>query len=260
MQKLTLWQELYKYRWLLEQLIARDLKNKYRKSVLGYLWSVLSPLLMMTVMTIVFSTLFRYQIKNFPVYLLLGQLVFSFFSESSNMGMSAILNNGALIKKIYLPKYIFPLSRILSSFTTTIFSLVALLLVMIITRTQVHFTVLLVPVVLFYLLLFCIGIGILLSALMVRFRDLMYLWGVFLTALNYLSAIFYPVSILPNYLKKIMLFNPIFDYINMFRKVVLYGQWPSVEEHLICIGFAVGALLLGSIVFKQRQKDFILYI
>jgi ABC-type polysaccharide/polyol phosphate export permease len=260
MQKLTLWQELYKYRWLLEQLIARDLKNKYRKSVLGYLWSVLSPLLMMTVMTIVFSTLFRYQIKNFPVYLLLGQLVFSFFSESTNMGMSAILNNGALIKKIYLPKYIFPLSRILSSFTTTIFSLVALLLVMIITRTQVHFTILLVPVVLLYLLLFCIGVGILLSALMVRFRDLMYLWGVFLTALNYLSAIFYPVSILPNYLKKIMLFNPIFDYINMFRKVVLYGQWPSIEEHLICIGFAMGALLLGSIVFKQRQKDFILYI
>lgn len=260
MHKLTLGQELYKYRWLLEQLIARDLKKKYRKSILGYLWSVLNPLLMMLIMTIVFSKLFRFQIPNYPVYLLSGQLIFTFFGEATSIGMQGILANGAMIKKVYLPKYIFPFSSVLSSFTTMVFSLVALLIVMIATGTPFHGTIILIPVALLYVLVFAIGIGILLSALLVFFRDLNYLWGVFLTAVNYLTPIFYPVDILPEVARKLIILNPLFDYINFFRKIVLYGQWPTMQEHVICLGFALAAIIIGGLVFKNKQKDFILYI
>jgi ABC-type polysaccharide/polyol phosphate export permease len=260
MNELTLWQELRKYRWLLELLIERDLKNKYRKSVLGYLWSILNPLLMMIILTIVFSTIFRFQIPNYPVYLLSGQLIFTFFSEATSVGMGGILNNGAMIKKVYIPKYIFPLSSVLSSFTTMVFSLAALVIVMVATQTAFHLTLIMVPLVLLYVLIFSIGIGILLSALLVQFRDLTYLWGVLLTALNYLIPIFYPVEILPDWMRSLMVFNPLYDYIQMFREVILYGQWPTIEEHCICIGCSVLAVVIGSLVFKHKQRDFILYI
>jgi ABC-type polysaccharide/polyol phosphate export permease len=260
MNKLTLWQELQKYRWLLELLIERDLKNKYRKSILGYLWSILNPLLMMVILTIVFSTIFRFQIPNYPVYLLAGQLVFAFFGEATTVGMGGILNNGAMIKKVYLPKYIFPLSSVLSSFTTMTFSLVALVIVMIATQTTFHLTFIMAPIVLIYVLFFSIGIAVFLSALSVQFRDLTYLWGVCLTALNYLLPIFYPVEILPEWMQSLMIYNPMYDYIQMFREVILYGQWPTIEEHCICIGCSLVAILIGSWVFRCKQQNFILYI
>ena len=260
MRDLPFWQEIYKYRWLTQQLVARDLKNKYRKSVLGYLWSVLNPLLMMTIMTVIFSELFRFQIPNYPVYLLAGQLIFTFFSEATTFGMNGVLGNGALIKKVFLPKYIFTFSNVVSSFITMIFSMVALLIVMIGTGTTFYITIVLAPVVFLYVLLFCIGVALMLSALVVRFRDLNYLCGVVLTALNYLTPIFYPVDILPDWGQEAMFFNPMFDYINMFRQIILYGNWPTFEEHLICLAFSIGALIIGGLVFKAKQKSFILYI
>lgn len=254
MQNVSPIKEIYRYRWLLEQLIARDLKNKYRKSVLGYFWSILNPLLMMIVLTIVFSTIFRFEIPNYPAYLLSGQLIFTFFAEATGVGMSGILANGAMIKKVYLPKYIFPFSGILSSFTTMIFSMVAMVLVMIGTGNAFHITIILVPVVFLYVLLFSIGIGILLSALLVFFRDIAYLWGVFLTALNYLTPIFYPVDILPKVLKQYMVINPLYDFINMFRKVLLYGQWPTLEEHLVCLFLSISAVAIGWYVFEKKTE------
>ena len=142
---------LIKYSWLLQELIVRDLKIKYRRSVLGYLWSVLNPLMMMGVMTIVFSNVFRFDIPDYPVYLLAGQLIFSFFAESTNVAMHSILLGASLIKKIYLPKYIFPLSRVLSCFTTMLFSMVALVLVMLITKVDFHLTLLMLPISFIYI-------------------------------------------------------------------------------------------------------------
>lgn len=249
-----------KYQWLLRELIIRDLKIKYRRSVLGYLWSVLNPLMLMMVLTVVFSTMFRFDIPNYPVYLLAGQLIFGFFSEATNMAMLSILGGASLIKKVYLPKYIFPLSRTLSSFTTMIFSLLALFIVMVATNTTWHITIVLLPIVLLYVLIFTIGISLILSVLVVYFRDVQYLYGVFLTALNYLTPIFYPVSVLPEWLKNIMVFNPMYNFIEMFRKIILYGVWPTALEHLICIGFAIGALALGVWIFNNNQRNFILYI
>lgn len=251
---------LIKYQWLLKELVSRDLKIKYRKSVLGYLWSILNPLLMMTILTLVFSNMFRFDIENYPVYLLTGQLMFTFFSESTNMAMNSILSGAALIRKVYLPKYIFPISRVISSFTTMIFSLLALLIVMIVTDSEFHITIIILPLVLMYVFIFSIGISLILSTIIVFFRDTQYLYGVLLTALNYLTPIFYPVNILPDWLKEIMVFNPMYNFIEMFRNIMIYGKWPELTEHCICILFAVGALMLGIYVFKKKQNNFILYI
>lgn len=252
--------DFIKYQWLLKELIIRDLKIKYRRSVLGYLWSILNPLMLMGVLTVVFSTMFRFDIPNYPVYLLTGQLLFGFYSEATNMAMTSILGGASLIKKVYLPKYIFPVSRVLSSFTTMLFSLVALVIVMAVTRAEYHITAILLPIVLLYILVFSIGMSLILSVMVVFFRDIQYLYGVFLTALNYLTPIFYPASMLPLWLKELMVFNPMYNFIEMFRKIMLYGQWPTLTEHLICITFAIGGLVLGIYVFKKNQKDFILYI
>lgn len=251
---------LIKYSWLLQELIVRDLKIKYRRSVLGYLWSVLNPLMMMTILTIVFSNMFRFDIPNYPVYLLVGQLVYSFFAESTNMAMSSILGGASLIKKVYLPKYIFPLSRVLSCFTTMIFSMIALFLVMFVTNTTFHITLIMLPIVLVYILIFCIGMGLILSVLVVFFRDVQHLYGVFLTAFNYLTPIFYPANLLPQWLRELLPLNPMYDFINLFRQIAIYGQWPSLLEHSICAAYAGGTLLLGLYIFKKKQHDFILYI
>lgn len=251
---------LIKYSWLLQELIVRDLKIKYRRSVLGYLWSVLNPLMMMGVMTIVFSNMFRFDIPNYPVYLLAGQLIFSFFAESTNVAMHSILWGASLIKKIYLPKYIFPLSRVLSCFTTMLFSMVALFLVMLITKVDFHLTLLMLPISFAYILVFCIGVGLILSVLIVFFRDIQHLYGVFLTALNYLTPIFYPANMLPEWLRNLIILNPLYSFITLFRNITIYGQWPSFEEHLICMLYAFGTLFIGLHIFKKHQNDFILYI
>lgn len=156
-----------KYKWLLQELIIRDLKLKYRRSVLGYLWSVLNPLMMMVIMTIVFSNMFRFDIPQYPVYLLCGQLVFNFFAESTNMAMSSILGGASLIKKVYIPKYIFPVSRILSCFATMLLALVALFIVMRAMDVPFCATLVLMPVALLYILVFCIGVGLMLSTFVV---------------------------------------------------------------------------------------------
>lgn len=251
---------LLKYSWLLEELIVRDLKIKYRRSILGYLWSILNPLMMMFILTIVFSNMFRFDIENYPGYLLTGQLIFTFFSEATNMSMTSILGGASLIKKVYLPKYIFPLSRVLSCFTTMLFSLTALVIVMIVTGVKFSLSMILLPLVLTYVLLFSLGIGLLLSVLVVYFRDVQYLYGILLTALNYLTPIFYPVTILPEWLKEFMVFNPIYNYITMFRNIMMYSQWPTLEEHIICMVYSFGMLLIGILIFKSKQNQFILYI
>lgn len=251
---------LLRYQWLLRELIIRDLKIKYRKSVLGYLWSVLNPLMMMIVLTIVFSSMFRFNIENFPVYLLTGQLIFNFFSESTTLAMNGILGGASLIKKVYLPKYIFPVSKVLSSFTTMMFSLAALIIVMVITGTTFYSTLLGIPLLFIYLLIFSLGIGLALSALVVYFRDIQHLYGVLLTAWMYLTPIFYPLEMLPDWLRVYVENQPLSLFIQVFRESVLYGQWPSLEEHVLCILYSCVSLIIGFWIFKSNEKNFILHI
>ena len=158
-----------KYKFLLSQLVERDFKTKYKRSVLGVLWSFLNPLLTMSVQYIVFSTIFKSDIPNFPVYLLSGIVVFNFFSEACGMGLMSIVGNASLITKVYVPKYIYPVSRVFSSVINLVLSLIPLIIVMLLTRTTITFSILLVPFALVCTLLFCIGMTFILSSAMVFF-------------------------------------------------------------------------------------------
>lgn len=248
-----------KYRFLLMNLVSRDIKVKYRRSVLGMLWSVLNPLLMMLVMTAVFSHFFRFAIPNFPVYYLSAQLIWSFFSESTSMSMSAITGNAALIKKVYIPKYIFPLQKVLSSCVNMGFSCIALIFIILVTRTPVTITVTLFPLCFAYVIMFSLGVSLILSAAVVYFSDIEHLYGVLLTAWMYFTPIFYPESILGSF-HWVLRINPMYYYVTYFRDILMFNTLPSLLDNLICLFMGVVSLLLGCVVFKKLQRNFILHI
>ncbi len=251
---------ILKYKFLLNELVMRDIKIKYRRSFLGLLWTLLNPLMMMIVLTLVFSNIFRFSIENFPVYLLCGQLIFNFFSEATNMALPSILSNGSLIKKVYVPKYLFPISKVFSSFVNLLASFIALILVMIFTHSKITLTILFVPLPVLYVLVFTIGFALLLSSLSVFFRDIMHLYGVLLTAWMYFTPIFYPIEILPESIRGVVNYNPLTSFINFFREVVMYNQIPSLELNVVCLMYSLIMLLIGAFAFYKTQDKFILHI
>lgn len=249
---------LIKYKPLLFELVKRDVKTKYRRSILGYLWSLLNPLLMMVVVTIVFSYMFRFDIPNYPIYLLAGQIIFNFFSESTNFALTSIIQSNGLISKVYIPKYIFPISKIMSSFVNLIFSLMAIVIMLIMTKTKITFAIILFPLPLIYVFLFSIGIGLIVSIMAVYFRDMLHLYGVILTIWMYLTPIFYPASILPDNARFLMKFNPLFHFISVFREIVLYGNFPTLRSNLVCLGFVAISIFAGVLFFRKYQDNIII--
>lgn len=250
----------WKYKGLLNEFVIRDLKVKYRRSFLGYLWSLLNPLLMMIVLTAVFSNLFKFDIPNYPVYLLSGQIIFNFFGEATSTSMNSIIGAESLIKKVYIPKYIFPISRVLSSFVTLLFSLVAIIFVLLVTDVKITPYILLFPLPLAYILVFAMGVGLIMSVLAVYFRDMLHLYTVLLSAWTYLTPIFYPVSVVPDYVKSIILSNPMYYFVEAFRDIILYGVFPDLYTNLMCLTFSGLSLLIGLFVFFKNQHKFVLHL
>lgn len=248
------------YTPLLQELVVRDLKIKYRRSFLGYLWSLLNPLMMMAIMTVIFSYMFRFDIPNYPLYLICGQTMWTFFAESTNFAMHSVLNNGALIRKVYIPKYIFPVSRVLSSFVTMSFSLVAILVVLLVTGVSLTWKLILAPIPLLLLLIFCVGVGMALSAVAVYFRDVLHLYSVLIMAWMYATPIFYPMEALPEKISFLLKFNPMYHYITFFRQVVLYGDLPTIGIWGGCLLSSAVALGVGLLIFRKLQKNFILHV
>lgn len=249
------------YRPLLEQLVLKDIKLKYRRSFLGYLWSILNPLMIMCIMVIVFSNMFRFNIGNYPVYLIIGQTIFNFVSEATNQAMWSITGNAALLKKSYVPKYIFTLSKVTSSCVNTFFALGAMLIAFVVCRVRFNIYMLFIPVILLEVYIFCVGLGLILAQATVFFRDIQYIYAAFLTAWMYLTPIFYPIDQLPFRLMwMIKHFNPLYSYIAQFRTIVLEGVFP--DPRLILYGTVVSivALCIGTEVFIKNQDRFILYI
>lgn len=233
---------------------------RYQKSVLGMLWTVLNPLLMMVVITIVFSTLFKQNIPNFPIYYLTGSLIFSFNSETTSNALYSVLFNASLMKKVYIPKYLFPLSKTFSGLVNLGFSLIAMFVVMVVLDVEFKITLLLLPIPIFYTFLFATGLGLFLAAATVFFRDIAHFYGVFIMAWTYLTPIFYPVSILPDSVLRLMQLNPMYHYVSYVRELVLYGTFPGMRENLICFLFGIGMFIVGIAVFARKQDKFILYI
>ena len=260
--KLTqFFREFWKYRDLLKLLVAKDIKLKYRRSFLGYVWSVLNPLMIMVVMTIVFSTMFSRNIENFPVYLFCGQLLFNFMNSSTHNAINSINGNAALLKKTYVPKYIFTLSTITSGAVDLIFSLGALVIVMLVTRAPFTWYILLFPFVLLQLYLFCVGLGLFLAQANVFFRDTQFIYNAVTTAWMYLTPIFYPLEALPSWLIWVVKHcNPMYFYVGQFRDLVYTGTMPGPTILLAGWGAAFIMLAVGIWSFTRSQDKFILYI
>ena len=244
----------------MRQLVSRDFKTKYKRSVLGVIWSFLNPLLVMAVQYVVFSTLFRTNINNFPVYLLTGIVFFSFFIEASSMSLMSIVGNTALITKVYMPKYIYPVTRVLSSSINLMLSFLPLILVILLTGTAITPAFILLPFGIVCLILFSMGIGMALSASMVFFRDTQFLWNVLSMLWMYATPIFYPESIIPAKFAFLIRFNPLYHFIKFSRTVILTGVSPDPSAYLYCAVFALGMLAFGAVVFKKTQDRFILHI
>ena len=249
-----------RYKYLLRNLIVKDVKLKYRRSILGILWSVLNPLLMMLVISAVFSSIFKVSVENFPIYYLTGSTLFNMLAETTNSSMTSILDSSSLIKKVYIPKYIFPLEKCMFGFINFLFSMIAVAIMYVIFGYPVHWTVLLFPIPVLYTLIFSIGLGMILSAMSVFFRDIVHLYSVLLTAWNYFTPIVYPYDILNDKIKSIMCLNPMFHYVKYFRDVLMYNTVPGLTTNLICAAIAFGTLFIGLLFFKGKQDKFILYI
>ncbi|WP_252229321.1 ABC transporter permease [Clostridium sp. ZBS15] len=248
------------YKDLLWEFVKKDIKLKYRNSVLGIIWSMLNPLLIMVVLTFIFSNLFKNKISNFPVYCLSGRLIYDFFSQSTNQSMNSITGKSSLIKKIYVPKYLYPLSRVISSFIIFLISLIPLLIIMVVMKVQFTKMTLLVFYPLGCLFFVSLGIGLVLATINVFFRDMQHLYSVVLLIIMYGSAIFYSVDIINGEYVSILNLNPIFPIIQVFRDCILYGRVTTTEVWILSAVYGILATIVGLIVFYKKQDKFILHI
>ena len=249
-----------KYRFLICQLVERDFKIKYKRSVLGALWSFVNPLLTMSVQYVVFSTLFKLDIQNYPVYLLSGIVLFNFFTESTNVAMYAVTGNAGLITKVYAPKYIYPVSKTLSTGINLLISLLPLFFMCMGTGVYPTKAWLLMPFVFVCLLVFCMGLSFILSAVMVFFRDMQFIWSVLTMVLTYATPVFYPEEILSEEMSAALEWNPMYHYITFIRTVIMEGISPEPWLYLKCALFSAAFFVLGIRVFRRLQDKFIFYL
>lgn len=249
-----------KYRFLLVELVKKDITLKYRRSYLGILWTLLEPLLTMIVLTIVFGTLLGNDDPTFPVYILSGRLLYTFFSNSTKAAMKSIRTHSGMIKKVYVPKYIYPLASVLSNYVIFLISLIVLVLVAAVLRVQPSFYLLQAFIPLLIIILMTFGVGLILCTLSVFFRDLEYLWSVALMLVMYTSAIFYsPDRIIDAGYGWLLEINPLYSVIVNFRNSI-YGQPLETRALVISLGFSIGSLIIGMIMFIKKQDKFILHV
>lgn len=253
-------QKLKKHQFLFQQLVHRDFTKKYKRTVLGVAWSVLSPLLTLLVMNLIFGTLLGSDIEHYTIYLFSGQLVFSFFNESTNEGMTSLLNNAEIFTKVNVPKYMFLFSKNVSSLINFGITLCIYFLFVLINEIPItwKFILLLYPIA--CLVVFNVGVGLILSAVYVFFRDIQYLYGIFTMLLMYMSAIFYSIDTFPQIGRNLFLLNPVYVYIRYFRKIVIEGTIPSLWFHLIAAGYALLAFAVGFFIYKKKNHSFLYYV
>jgi len=258
-----------RYSFLMKQLISRDFKVKYKRSVLGVLWSILQPILMMSVMAIVFSQMFKFKVEgiNYLVYLMTGIIMFNYFSDATNNAMTSVVMNFNLINKVYIPKYIFPISKCLFVGINFILTLIPWLILIFLTyfglgEYTCHFSVwyILLPYIFVCFFMFTLGIGLILACISVFLRDMFYIYSIIVTIWNYLTPVFYSIKILPETLQKLFVYNPLYIYITSVRTIVLEQSMPSGVYLLSVFLIGIFTLLLGLFIFKKKQDKFIYYV
>ena len=252
--------KLLRYQFLFEELVKRDFKKKYKRTVLGMAWSLLSPLLMLLVMKLVFTQFFGRSMAHYTTYLFCGNLVFSYFNESTSQGMQSLMSNAAIFTKVNVPKYLFLFSKNVQTLIN--FGLTLCIFFVFCAFDDITFTwkflLLLYPILL--LVLFNIGVGLILSALFVFFRDIQYLWSIFTQLLMYMSAIFYTIDHYSYNIQCLFLVNPIYLFIRYFRKIVIDATIPTAWFHLLMLADAAIVLGLGCLMYKKYNTRFLYYV
>lgn len=252
--------KLQQRKFLFSELVKRDFTLKYKRTTLGMVWSVLNPLLTLLIMWLVFNTFFGWNTKHYVVYLFAGNLVFSFFSESTGTGMTSLLDNAGIFTKVNVPKYLFLFSKNISALIN--FGITLIIFFIFCAADHVPFTIkyifLLYPIG--CLIVFNLGVGMILSAAYVFFRDMQYLWGIFTTLLMYLSAIFYTIDGYSTQTQFVFLLNPIYVYIRYIRKIVIDGSIPTIWFHMLAAGYAIIVFVIGCYMYKKYNHEFLYYV
>jgi len=249
-----------KYQFLFEELVKRDFKQKYKRSILGMGWSILSPLLSLLVMYMVFSRMFGNRMEHYVIYLFSGQLVLSYYKESTKNGMTSLVNNSKIFTKINVPKYMFLLSKNVSALVNFGLTLLVYFVFCVFDGIVFHPRQFLLLFPILCLLLLNIGVGLILSAMFVFFRDVRYLYDVMLTLLTYVSAIFYSVDSFTPTGQRLFLLNPIYVYIKYFRTIMIDCKIPSIQYHLLCTFYALIFLVIGGYIYKKNNHAFLYYL
>jgi len=248
------------YHFLFEELVKRDFTKKYKRTILGMAWSIISPLVNLAILWLVFGNLLGSNVDHYVIYLFAGQLVFSYFSDATNMGMISLVGNASIFTKVNIPKYLFLFSQNVSTFIN--FGLTLLVFFIFVILEGIPFTwrflLLLYPIL--CLLVFNLGMGLILSALYVFFRDMQYLWGIATQLIMWLSAIFYSIDSFSKEVQTLFLVNPLYLFIRYFRKIVLDNAIPSAGFHILMAGYALLALGIGAWMYKKYNTEFLYYV
>lgn len=251
---------LYRYRDLVSYLVARDLKVRYRRSSIGFLWTMLQPLLMMLVFHLVFSALFKFDIDNYPVYALSGVLFWNFFSQSVVTSMNSLRGNATLLKKLPVPKWIFPLSTVLAGVANLLLALVPLFAILIITGHPLRPALMFLPVAILIATVFTLGAGLLLSPLAAFFSDVIELVNVLLMLVMYLTPLFYPLSIIPESFRWVVRYSPVRSVLEVFRDPIYYGKLPPVTHLSVAVTVALVTFVLGVLMFRRVSDRIAFYV
>jgi lipopolysaccharide transport system permease protein len=246
---------MWQYRELIRNLTFADLKNRYQNTALGFFWSLLSPLLLAGVLYFFFRHIFGRE-ENFAINLLVGLMAWRFFTTGTASSLGAIVGKAGLVTKVYIPRQILVLSSVLANLIGSLLEFIILLPIIFALLGHLPVTVLLFPLIHFVYFWLIFGVGLLLSSLYVYFRDVNYIWDVLVNILFFCTPIFYPLSIIPDYLLPYYLLNPITQFIGIYRDVMVAGALPSLYSIVIVVGFAVAAYLVGSLVFSKLQRRF----
>jgi ABC-2 type transport system permease protein len=247
--------EISRYKYLLLQLTRRDILARYKRSFLGVAWTMLNPLGMMVILSVVFSQLFS-DVASYPAFVLSGLIAWNFFAQSTNAAMSGLVWGGSLIQRIYIPRTAFGISAIGTALVNILLSLIPLILVMLVTQTAIHISIIFLPISIFLLACFALGVGLILSTMAVYFPDVAEMYQIFLLAWFYLTPIIYPEEILPQNWHVIFTLNPVYYLVRLFRLPLLDGTFPTFEQILPAAICGIGALIIGWLFFTSKSDEF----
>jgi ABC-2 type transport system permease protein len=248
--------EAWRYRDLIFFLVRRDLTARYKRSVLGIAWTMLNPLGMMIVLSIVFSQVFRITIENYPAYVLSGLIAWTFFAQTSSSAINVLVWGGDLLQRIYIPRSAFAISSIGTGLINLLLSLVPLLVVMVAIGSPLHLTILLAPVAMILLGLYSLGVGLLISTIGIYFADVVEMYAIVIMGWFYITPIIYTLDLLPAKLQGWLQLNPMVHLVELFRSLVFFGKIPTLESWLISVGVALGTFLIGWLVFTGKSDEF----